>query len=346
MPQPSPVRIAVLGAGLIGRRHVEHVAACPDAVLAAIADPTSAARELADTHGVPWFADIGGLIETGRPDGVIVATPNALHVEHALAAIAAGIPVLVEKPLADTLEGAERLVAAAEAAGVPLAVGHHRRHNPMISEARRLVEEGRLGRLVAVHSFFWLMKPDDYFDVPWRREAGAGPVLINLSHDIDLMRYLCGEVTAVQAMDSRAVRGNAAEESCVITLRFENGALGTITLSDTVVAPWSWEHTTGENPVYPQTDETCYFLAGTEGSLSIPKLELWRNPVKKSWWEPFEVTRHIAPKADPLPLQIAQFVRVIRGEEAPLVPGREGLAAMRVIDAVKRAVRSGETVRL
>lgn len=346
MPLPSPARIAVLGAGLIGRRHVEHVVACSDAVLAAIADPTPAARELADKHGVRWFADIGALIEAGRPDGVIVATPNALHVEHALAAIAAGIPVLVEKPLADTLEGAERLVAAAEVAGVPLAVGHHRRHNPMIREARRLVEEGRLGRLVAAHSFFWLMKPDDYFDVPWRREAGAGPVLINLSHDIDLMRFLCGEVAAVQAMDSRAVRRNAAEESCVITLRFENGTLGTITLSDTVVAPWSWEHTTGENPVYPQTDETCYFLAGTEGSLSIPKLELWCNPARKSWWEPFEVTRLVAPKADPLPLQIAQFVRVIRGEEAPLVPGCEGLAAMRVIDAVKRAVRSGETVRL
>ncbi|HRE21316.1 MAG TPA: Gfo/Idh/MocA family oxidoreductase, partial [Rhabdaerophilum sp.] len=134
------------------------------------------------------------------------------------------------------------LVAAAEAASVPLAVGHHRRHNPMIQHARRIIAEGQLGRIVAVHSFFWLMKPDDYFDVPWRREAGAGPVLINLSHDIDLMRYLGGEVAAVQAMDSHEVRGNAAEESCVITLRFENGALGTITLSDTAVAPWSWEH--------------------------------------------------------------------------------------------------------
>lgn len=341
-----PVRIAVIGAGLIGRRHIEHVAACSEAVLAGIADPSPAARELAARHHVPCFVDIHALIDGTKPDGIIVATPNALHVEHALAAIEARIPVLVEKPLADTLEGAEKLVAAAETASVPLAVGHHRRHNPMIQHARQIIGEGRLGRLVSVHSFFWLMKPDDYFDVAWRREGGAGPVLINLSHDIDLMRYLCGEVIAVQAMDSHAVRGNAAEESCVVTLRFDNGALGTITLSDTAVAPWSWEHTTGENPVYPQTDQTCYFLAGTEGSLTVPKLEVWRNPARKSWWEPFEVTRHVAPKADPLPLQIMQFVRVIRGEEAPLVPGREGLAAMRVIDAVKRAARTGETVRL
>lgn len=343
---PVPVRIAVLGAGLIGGRHIDHVAASQDATLAAIGDPSPAARELAGRHQVPCFTDIHALIEGAKPDGIIVATPNALHVAHALAAINARIPVLVEKPLADTLEGAERLVAAAEAAGVALAVGHHRRHNPMIRQARRIIDEGRLGRLVAVHSFFWLMKPDDYFEVAWRREAGAGPVLINLSHDIDLMRYLCGEVVAVQAMDSHEIRGNAAEESCVVTLRFANGALGTITLSDTAVAPWSWEHTTGENAIYPQTDQTCYFIAGTEGSLTVPKLELWRNPAKKSWWEPFEVTRHIAPKADPLPLQIAQFARVIRGEEAPLVPGHEGLAAMRVIDAVKRAARTGETVRL
>lgn len=342
----ASVRIAVIGAGLIGRRHVEHVAACPDATLAAIADPSPDTRELAERHQVSWFPDVPSLLAHRKPDGVIIATPNALHVEHALAAIEAGIPVLVEKPLADTLEGAERLVAASERTGIPLAVGHHRRHNPMIQHARRIVEEGRLGRLVAVHSFFWLMKPDDYFDVPWRREAGAGPVLINLSHDIDLLRYLCGEIIAVQAMDSHVIRGHAAEETCVITLRFANGALGTVTLSDTVVAPWSWEHTTGENPVYPQTDQNCYFLAGTKGALNVPKLELWSNPARKSWWEPFEVTRHVAARADPLPLQIAQFVRVIRGEEQPLVPGREGLAAMRVIDAVKRAARTGETVRL
>jgi predicted dehydrogenase len=343
-PHMSAPKIAVLGAGLIGRRHAGHIARSPDATLGAIVDPSPAAQDLARQLATEWFPDFPAMIARMRPDGLIVATPNSLHVEHGIAAIEAGIPVLVEKPLADTLEGAERLVRAAERHRVPLAVGHHRRHNPMIQHAKAMIDAGKLGRIVVVHAFFWLMKPDDYFDTSWRRALGAGPVLINLSHDIDLLRALCGEVVSVQAMDSAMVRNFEPEETCVVTLRFASGALGTVTISDTVVAPWSWEQTTGENPVYPETDQSCYFIAGTEGSLTIPKLELWRNPGTRSWWEPFEVERHYAPKADPLPLQIAQFVRVIRGEEAPLVPGREGLAGMKIIDAIKRAAATGETI--
>lgn len=341
-----PVNIAVLGAGLIGKRHCEHILAEPDAALAAVVDPSPAARDLAAKWAVPWFSDLAGLLATSKPDGILVATPNALHVENGLAAIAAGIPVLVEKPLADSLEGAERLVMAAEKAGVPLLVGHHRRHNPMIQRAKEIIAAGQLGRTVAAHSFFWIFKPDDYFDVAWRRQSGAGPVLVNLSHDIDLMRYLCGEVVAVQAMSSNMIRGFEPEETCVITLKFASGALGTMTLSDTVVAPWSWEMTTGENPAYPHTDQSCYHIAGTHGALSIPRLELWTNPDRRDWWEPLNATRITAPKADPLPLQIRQFCKVIRGEEAPLVPGREGVQNMKIIDAVKRAASSGNTIRI
>jgi predicted dehydrogenase len=117
-------------------------------------------------------------------------------------------------------------------------------------------------------------------------------------------------------------------------------------VSDTVVAPWSWEHTTGENPVYPQSDQCCYFIAGTHGSLSIPRLELWRNAGKRSWWEPFEVSRDVVAQADPLRLQIEQFCQVIRGREAPLVSGREGLMTLKVIAAVQEAAASGQTVTL
>lgn len=340
----KPVAIAVVGAGQIGRRHIGHVLASTEARLHAVVDPTEAARAHAAALGAHWFPDIEAMLTAGRPDGVLIATPNKLHVAHGLAAIAAGLPTLVEKPLADTVAGAEELVAAADKAGVPLLTGHHRRHNPLIAKAKAMIDKGRLGRIVSVHGFFWLMKPDDYFDEPWRRALGAGPVLMNLSHDIDLMRHLVGEIEAVQAFQSNMVRGNAVDETTAVTLRFANGALGTMNVSDTVVAPWSWEQTTGENPAYPHTDQTCYFLAGTHGSLSIPRLELWRNEGKRSWWEPFATERHVAALADPLALQIAQFARVIRGEEPPLVSGREGLTTLKVIDAVRRAASSGGTV--
>jgi predicted dehydrogenase len=276
-----------------------------------------------------------------RPDGLIVATPNALHVEHGLAAVAAGIPALVEKPLAADVGSATRLVEAAERAGVPLLVGHHRRHNPLIREAKAIVDSGRLGRLVAVHAFFWLLKPDPYFDVAWRREPGGGPILINLIHDVDLLRHLCGEIVAVRALASSAVRGHEVEDTAAVLLRFAGGALGTASISDAVAAPWSWEHTAGETAAYPHAGGNFCFLGGTRGSLALPSLELWSYPGARGWWEPFRLERAVAAREDPLRLQIRNFCRVIRGEEAPLVSGREGLRTLAVVEAVREAARSG-----
>ena len=339
-------RIAVAGAGLIGRRHIEHIVADPGATLAAVVDPAPAASDIAQRHGVAWFPDLQALLTHRKPDGIVFATPNQLHVANGLEAVAAGVPALIEKPIADDLAAAAELVAAAEAADVPLLVGHHRRHNPMIQRAKAIIADGRLGRIVSAHGSFWLMKPDDYFDVSWRRQPGAGPILTNLIHDIDLLRYLVGEVAAVQAVTSNAIRGFAIEETAAVVLTFANGALGTINVSDTIVAPWSWEQTTGENPVYPQTDQVCYTIGGTHGSLTIPKLEVWSNAGKRSWWEPFTVDRTYAALQDPLRLQIQHFCRVIQRTEAPLVSGREGLQTLRVVDAIKRAASEGASVRV
>jgi predicted dehydrogenase len=342
----SVTSIAVLGAGMIGKRHVEQVALAPEAKLHAVVDPSPAGKDIAAQYGTKWYPDFAAMMKEGRPDGVMIATPNQLHVEHGLQAIAAGLPSLIEKPLADDIEGAKKLVAAAEKAGVPILTGHHRRHNPMIQRAKEIVASGRLGKLVTVHAFFWLMKPSEYFEPQWRREIGAGPMLLNFIHDIDLLRYLCGEVDMVQAFQSNAVRGYPVDETTVVNVKFKDGLLGTVNVTDTAVAPWSWEQTTGENPVYPATDQPCYFIGGTRGSLSIPRLEVWTNEDKLSWWEPFVVARTIAPKQDPLLLQVQQFCRVIRGEEKPLVSGYEGMMTLKCAVAVQKAARTGQTVRI
>lgn len=340
----APVKIAVMGAGLIGKRHAAHVRAEPGCVLSAIIDPALAGKAFAEEIGVDWYPAFDALPAGQRPDGVIVATPNQLHVANGLELAAAGIPMLVEKPIADSVEGARKLVHAAEAAGVPLLVGHHRRHNPMIRKAREAIDAGRLGRVLTLTGQFWLVKPDDYFDIDWRRQEGAGPILINLIHDIDLFRYLCGEIVGVQAQSSNAVRGNPAEETAVALLRFASGALGAVSASDTVVSPWSWELTTGENPAYPRQDQSCYQIGGTQGSLTIPALELWNHSDKRGWWEPLKRERIPFIPEDPLQAQIRHFCAVIRGDEEPLVSGREGLATLAVIAAVKQAARSGGSV--
>ncbi len=340
------VRIAIAGAGLIGRRHADAVSAANGVSLAAIVDPGDVGAEVAMLHSVPHLRSLTDLIETARPDGVILATPNQVHVDNALECIAAGLPALIEKPLAVDIHGAERIVSAGDAAGIPLLTGHHRRHNPLIARAKAVISDGTLGRIAAVQASTWFYKPDDYFNVDWRRRKGAGPVYINLIHDIDLLRHFCGEVTTVHAMESKAIRDNEVEDTAVILLRFADGALATVNVSDTVVAPWSWELTARENPAYPATSENCYLIGGTHGALSLPNLSVWTNPDRRSWWEPISATKLIFDFEDPLIRQVRQFAAVIRGDEDPLVSAAEGLRNQQVIEAVKLSAATGQSVDL
>ncbi|MBL8704427.1 MAG: Gfo/Idh/MocA family oxidoreductase [Rhodospirillales bacterium] len=341
-----PVRILVAGAGLIGRTHVQRILAEPEAALAGIVDPTPEAEALARKHGVPWGADLAPMLALAKPDAVIVATPNALHVPMGLACIVAGLPMLLEKPVADTVDGAWSLVAAAEKAGVPVLVGHHHRHSPFIAAAKETVASGRLGRLVTVNALTWFLKPADYFDTAWRRAPGGGPILINLIHLIDDLRNLCGDIAEVQAVASNAVRGFPVEDTAAMILRFRNGALGTVSLSDTVASPWSWELTAGEYKAYPQTDQFCILLAGTEGALSVPRLEHWRHEGARGWWSPIQATRITAPEQDPLALQLRHFCSVVRGQAKPLIDAREGTRTLEATLAVKQAAETGRAVRL
>lgn len=339
-----PVKLAVLGAGLIGKRHIEHVLAEDCAELMAIVDPTDMGKALAAAKGTRWYPSFATMMQHERPEGVVISTPNQMHVANGLEVVAAGVPALVEKPLADSVAEATRLVEAAEKAGVKLMTGHHRRHNPLIQEAKRAIDDGRLGQVVSVHGTCWFYKPDEYFDVPWRREKGAGPVFLNLIHDVDLLRYLCGDVVEVHALESNALRGNAVEETAVILLKFASGVLGTVNVSDKIVSPWSWELTTGENPAYTHTQEACYLIGGTLCSLTVPTLDLWHNPTKPSWWEPIVRERRPVEQKDPLGLQVRNLCDVVRGIAEPVVSGREGLKTLRIIEAVKQAAATGRAV--
>jgi len=227
-------------------------------------------------------------------------------------------------------------------------VGHHRTHNPILVRAKTLIDQGGLGRIVAVMGSAVFFKPDHYFeDGPWRREPGGGPILINMIHEVNTLRMLCGEIVAVQASGSNAVRGFPVEDTVAISLRFANGALGTFMLSDTVACARSWEQTSRENPAYPSYgDEDCYVIAGTRGSLSVPTMRIKSYPddAHASWWNPFDIAVLDVVREDPLALQMEHFARVIRGEVAPLVGVRDALANLRVTEATIEAARSGCTV--
>lgn len=340
-------RLAVIGVGLIGIRHAGLIAASPDAELAAVADPSDAARREAQRLGTRHYADYVEMLERERPDGVLVAAPNQLHLEAGLACIARGIPALIEKPLADTLEAGAELVRAAETAGVKLLVGHHRRYNPMVEATRDLLGRGCIGRLVAVSAVWAVRKPDGYFDAAWRRSAGGGPILINMIHDIDCLRHFCGEIAEVQAYGSSAARGFAVEDSAAVALRFASGALSTITLTDAAPSPWGWEAGSGDNPGIAASGQNCYRFLGTEAALDFPNLVLWRGagPGPADWSQPLAPLQVPWGRHEALPRQLAHFLAVIAGSEAPRVSGRDGLATLAATLAVREAIATGRPAR-
>ena len=200
------IRIAVIGAGLIGRKHLGILLADPAFEVAGIADPAPQAEAYARERGIPCFKETEALLDGVKPDGVVIANPNALHRATALACIERRIPAIVEKPVADTIADAMVIVNAAAKAKVPMLTGHHRRHNPIMQAARDFVRGGALGKIVAVTGTWLHRKPDDYYDVTWRREAGGGPILINAIHDIDCLRMVVGDIARVQAQTSNAAR--------------------------------------------------------------------------------------------------------------------------------------------
>ena len=347
------VRIAVAGAGLIGLRHIEETHKSQSARLSAIVDPSPKAAEVSSKEGVPLYQSLDELFAKDRPDGVILATPNQLHVEQGLQCIRAGIPVLVEKPVGHTLEEGKRLVETAERGNAKLLVGHHRPHSPILHKAVEIVKSGVLGPIVGVIGSAVFYKPDSegYYDGPfaWRKEPGGGPILLNMIHEVGNLRAMVGEIVAVQAFASNATRGFKVEDTVAINLRFANGALGTFLLSDTAASPKSWEQTSQENKAYATyPDEDAYVIIGASGSLGVPtmRLKYYEKKEERSWYKPFKAETIPFERADPLARQIEHFAAVIRGDVKPLVTGRDGLQNLRVTDAIAEAAKSGKTVEM
>ena len=343
------IRIAVVGVGLIGPRHCQTVLASPDAELVAVVDPLPQSADYASSIGTNYYSSIKDLnASPHKPDAAIVCTPNHTHVSVAKELISAGIHVLVEKPISIDIESGRDLIACAEEADVKLLVGHHRRFNPYVVAAKQELLSGSLGRMIAVSGLWTTFKPMEYFDPPadWRRASTGGVVLINLIHEVDLLQHLLGPITRVHAEATTSQRGFEAEEGAAITLRFASGAVGTFILSDNVVSPYNFESGTGENPLIPKTNGVDFYrIFGSNGTLSVPDMTKWTYAgEKKSWHENMASTSIEVPEVVPFELQLAHFVRVVRGEEEASCDGKAGLSALIVCDAVKRSLASGQTV--
>ena len=341
-------RFLLSGLGLIGSAHFARIMERDDSVVTGIVDPDLAKhQQLTQRTGATLYASIEEALAAGQYDGAIISSPNRFHYDQTMRCIEAGLTTLVEKPLTDDVETAKAIVDAARESGVRVLVGHHRAHSPLLQAARAFISSPEFGRLVTVQGSALFYKPADYFAAgPWRSQLGGGPALINLIHEIGILRYLCGEITDVTAFTSNAIRSFPVEDTLAVSLRFENGCLGNFILSDSAASSKSWEMTSGENKAYPFfADEYAYHVAGTNGSLDLPsmKARLYSAKQPASWWRPFEHRELATLRCDPLRRQIDHLIHVIRGNAEPVVTASDGYRNMVVLDAILQSAHSGQS---
>ena len=343
----NEVKLAVIGAGVIGKRHLKAISAVAQAKLVAIVDTDPRAKEIAAAVDAPFYETTGTMFRDLEPDGVVISTPTDHHLQPLLECLQAGTHVLVEKPIAATMQEAEAVVAVSEKVSRHVLVGYHRRYYENIQETRRLIQNGTLGQLVGVCGQWTVRKADAYFETDWRQLRTAGPVMINLSHEIDTLRFVCGEIGSLSAKIRSGIRGHPKEETAAVLLNFECGALGTFLLSDTTPSPWTWEHATGENPVFPKYGQNVYRFVGSEAALDFPSLILWQHHGNTADWNHQMTAWPIDTRLDDaFEVQCAHFCRVIAGREQPRITAPDAARSLAAVLAVFDAAEQGVEVRL
>ena len=344
----DPIGIAVIGAGRMGQYHMNLIAENPKTRLLGIVDLPGQADGIAQQHDVPGFSSIDQMLQTVNPEGVIVATPTEFHLQPVIAVLNQNIDVLLEKPIAANLDEAQEMIDKCKDSRGQILVGHHRRYNPVATTVKNMIDEGVIGQLLGVSGQWCVRKPVDYFDSPWRKNWQASPVFTNLIHDVDMLRYLCGEIESVYADSSNGFRNSNLEDTVAVNLRFQSGALGTFLLSDAAPSPWTWEQGTGESRAFPFSGENSMRFMGSKGAIEFPCLKLWRYENDNTGnWGDVPVSSNIeVPTGDAFQLQLNHFCEVIRQKKRPVVSATDGFQSLQVILKILESTKNGTAQKL
>lgn len=328
-----------LGWGFIGAsiwartRLLPAISATPGATpIAVFSTSEERGRRFACDGGLPHsYSSLEDLLSDPDIDAVYISTTNDLHAAQTIAAAAAGKHVLCEKPLATTLDDAQRMQAACHEAGVVLATNHHLRGAPTITRMRQLIAEGEIGEVVAARIFFSSSLPADMRT--WRLDrpdAGGGAVLDLTVHDADTMRYLLDdEIVEVTALTSSGELGQGiVEDSAMGVMRTSRGPL--VCFHDSFIVPHAG------NGVE---------IHGTTGSL-IARDVLTADPVGEVWLRRLD-------ELTPIPIEhrwplyenaVAKFMAAVRGEGQVLTSGRDGIASLAIALAALQSAEQGRPV--
>ncbi len=337
------LRFALVGCGGMGARHAQALRAAPNTRLVATMDPNAAlARELAGDAF--WTTRLDEVLARPDVDAVLVATPNHLHHPVGIAAARAGKHIVMEKPLAHDLAHADELLAACRAANVVLSVGYSFRYAPEIRAARRLVEAGLVGRILSVQLACYWDKPPSYYGSGYtnrvhsgwrarRNQAGGGVMLMNMSHQLDQVRYIVGQdVTHVTAAEGTldAPAGVAVEDVISVACVFQGGAVG------------SFFGTCFARGLENQIDLR---IVGDAGTIVLERPYRFYTQraapgVIPGRWQSFGKL----PPVDVHAAYLAWFADAVLSGRPPEIDGAAGRAVQAWMEAIYEAAESGRTV--
>jgi predicted dehydrogenase len=327
------VSVGVIGVGLMGRRHAENlVRHVSDARVVAVTDANESTRErVAKDLGTTASASVDALLDLPALRAAVIASPARFHETHAIAAARAGKDVFVEKPIAKTLEGADRVIAAAREAGVRLQVGFQRRYDPAYAEARKLVASGALGRPL----FYRGVNRDLLAPVGPPGSMETNDILTESAiHDLDGARWMMADdVTGVRA--SLATIGDPvhapAPNLAMVELRFGRGAVAHV------------EAMRGARYGYDIRSEVmCETGAVFVGGFAQTMLTVMRGDERRDDLYPGFLERY----ADAYVAELRDFVAGVRDRRPPAVTGEDGRAALAIALAAGRAAATSAEVAL
>jgi UDP-N-acetyl-2-amino-2-deoxyglucuronate dehydrogenase len=337
------MRFALVGCGRIAQNHfaalAQHAERCQLVAICDV-DPAALARAAAQTGATP-FSRLDQMLAKSEVDAVIITTPSGLHPEQAVRIAAAGRHVITEKPMATRWEDAKRMVGACDAAGVRMFVVKQNRRNATLQLLKSAVDKKRFGRIYMVNlNVFWTRPQSYYNSADWRGtwEFDGGAFMNQASHYVDLIDWIVGPVESLQAYTATLARDIEVEDTGVISLRWRNGALGSMNV--TMLA-------------YPHNLEGSITILGEKGTARIGGVAV--NEVQQwQFAEPDEDDARVREASYATtsvygfghPLYYDNVIKVLRGEAEPETDGREGLKSLEVLIAAYRSARDGRRVAL
>ncbi|GLI10594.1 oxidoreductase [Paenibacillus tyrfis] len=331
---PRKVRFAVVGCGGISSSHFTGIERTPEAELAAVCDVDAGrAEQYGAKYGVKAYTDYGRLLADPDVDVVCLCTPSGMHAGQTIQAAEAGKHVVCEKPMAIRLSDAERMIEACDVIGVKLATIFPRRMSPASRFVKKLLDDGKLGRLSLCSGYVKFYRDQAYYDsAGWRGTwamDGGGAMMNQGIHTIDLLQWLAGPVDSLHGYARNVLRDIEVEDTAVASLQFKNGALGSIEATTTA-------YNQPDHRIVLHGDKGTIVLTGDE----ITTLDVIGEQVDIPQFEPFTVI------PDGHAAQIRDMALAVLHDREPVVTGHDGKHSLEIILSTYESYRSRREILL